>query len=155
MTDNVANNATSNAALNPDTDKILTEVRGGTGVITLNRPKALNSLDYDMIRAIDSTLRRWATDDSVERVEVRSNSKHFCSGGDVKLARAEILAGNEETVDEFFAHEYGMNLFIAEYPKPYAAYASGVVMGGGMGISAIGQRFVVAEDAFALSLIHI
>lgn len=153
MTDNAANNAVNHAATNASphavTDKILTEVLSGTGVITLNRPKALNSLDYDMIRAIDSTLRQWAEDDAVERVEVRSNSKHFCSGGDVKMARAEILAGNEELVDEFFAHEYAMNLFIAEYPKPYTAYASGVVMGGGMGISAIGQRFVVAEDAFA------
>lgn len=131
------------------TDKILTEIRGTTGVITLNRPKGLNSLDYDMIRAIDAAVRQWAEDDGVERVIVRSSSKHFCSGGDVKMARTEILAGNAELVDEFFAHEYAMNLFIAEYPKPFTAVAGGVIMGGGMGISAIGGPLVVADNAFA------
>lgn len=131
------------------TDTILTEVRDGTGTITLNRPKALNSLDHTMIRAIDAAVRQWAEDDRVERVVVRSSSKHFCSGGDVKMARAEILAGNAELVDEFFAHEYAMNLFIAQYPKPFTALAGGVIMGGGMGISAIGGPLVVADNAFA------
>ena len=131
------------------TDKILTETRGTTGVITLNRPKGLNSLDYDMIRGIDAALHQWAVDDRVAQVAICSNSKHFCSGGDVKFARTEILAGNAELVDEFFAHEYAMNLFIAEYPKPFTAVAGGVIMGGGMGISAIGGPLVVADNAFA------
>lgn len=130
-------------------DKILTEVRNATGVITLNRPKALNSLDYDMIKVLDTTLRGWATDGAIEQVVICSNSKHFCSGGDVKFARAEGLAGNGDEVDAFFAREYAMNNFIAQYPKPYIALVSGVDMGGGMGISALGSHMVVAESAFA------
>ena len=129
--------------------KVLVETRGTTGVITLNRPKALNSLDYDMIKILDETLRSWATDDTVEQVVIRSNSKHFCSGGDVKTARATILEGDEELIDEFFAVEYKLNQFIAQYPKPYTALVSGVNMGGGMGVSAHGSQFVVAEGAFA------
>ena len=130
-------------------NKILTEVRNTTGVITLNRPKALNSLDDEMIRALDTALREWAVDDAIEQVVVCSNSKHFCSGGDVKFARAEGLAGNAERIDAFFAQEYAMNNFIADFPKPYIAVVSGVDMGGGMGISALGSHMVVAEGSFS------
>ncbi|MEH0146941.1 3-hydroxyisobutyryl-CoA hydrolase [Corynebacterium sp. Q4381] len=130
-------------------NKILTEVRDTTGIITLNRPKALNSLDDEMIRVLDATLREWAVDHTVEQVVICSNSKHFCSGGDVKFARAEGLAGNGERIDAFFAQEYAMNNFIAEFPKPYIALVSGVDMGGGMGISALGSHMVVAEGSFA------
>ena len=52
------------------TDTILTEVHNGSGVITLNRPKALNSLDYDMVRTIDAAIRQWADDDDVERLSL-------------------------------------------------------------------------------------
>lgn len=141
-------NATHASELN-DESKVLVEVRGTTGVLTLNRPKALNSLDYDMIKIFDSTLRSWATDDAIEQVVVLSNSKHFCSGGDVKAAREQILQGNHELIDEFFAVEYKMNQFIAEYPKSYTVLISGVNMGGGMGISAHGSQFIVADGAFA------
>lgn len=128
---------------------VLAEVRGTTGVLTLNRPKALNSLNYDMIKIIDKAVRAWAEDDAVGQVVIHSNSKHFCSGGDVKTARQLILDGDEAQCDEFFAVEYEMNRFIAEYPKPYVALVSGVNMGGGMGVSAHGSHFVVAEGAFA------
>ncbi|QYH20029.1 enoyl-CoA hydratase/isomerase family protein [Corynebacterium aquatimens] len=133
----------------PNEQFVIAEVRGTTGVLTLNRPKALNSLNYDMVTAIDAALREWATDDAVEQVVIHSNSKHFCSGGDVKSARQEILDGNEAYIDEFFAFEYAMNNYIAEFPKPYVALISGVNMGGGMGVSAHGSHFVVAEGAFA------
>lgn len=133
----------------PDDEKVLTEVQGATGVITLNRPKGLNSMDYDMIKAIDAALRDWATDDAVEQVVIHSAIKHFCSGGDVKFARQTILDGQAELVDEFFAVEYAMNNFLAEFPKPHIALVKGVNMGGGMGVSALGSHFVVEDGAFA------
>lgn len=132
-----------------ESQPVLTQIRGSTGILTLNRSKALNSLTYDMVKIIDAALREWADDDAVEQVVMCSNSKHFCSGGDVKTARAEILAGNEALIDEFFAFEYTMNGHIAQYQKPYITLASGVIMGGGMGVSAHGSHLVVAEDAFA------
>lgn len=126
-----------------------TSIRGTTGIITLDRPKALNSLNDEMIHGIYSTLKAWEHDDAVTQVVVRSSSRHFCSGGDVKLAREEILEGNREDVNAFFAEEYEMNHYIANYPKPYIALVSGVDMGGGMGISALGSHMVVQEGAFA------
>ena len=126
-----------------------TSIRGTTGIITLDRPKALNSLNDEMIHGIYSTLKDWEHDDAVTQVVVQSSSTHFCSGGDVKLAREEILDGNREDVSAFFAEEYEMNHYIANYPKPYIALVSGVDMGGGMGISALGSHMVVQEGAFA------
>ena len=131
------------------TDLIKTEVRDTTGVITLDRPKALNSLSPEMARAIDATLKQWRDDDAIEQVVVQSSGKHFCSGGDVRAARDGILEGRGDEVDAFFADEYAMNLDIANYPKPYIALCNGVIMGGGMGISAHGSHMVVTEDAFA------
>ena len=131
------------------TDLIKTEVCETTGVITLDRPKALNSLSPEMARAIDATLKQWRDDDAIEQVVVQSSGKHFCSGGDVRAARDGILEGRDDEVDAFFADEYAMNLDIANYPKPYIALCGGVIMGGGMGISAHGSHMVVTEDAFA------
>ena len=131
------------------TEFVKTEVRGATGVITLDRPKALNSLNPEMARAIDETLKRWRDDDTVAQVVIQSSGKHFCSGGDVRAARDGVLEGRLEEVDAFFADEYAMNLDIANYPKPYIALCSGVIMGGGMGVSAHGSHMVVTEDAFA------
>lgn len=128
---------------------VTTEVRGTTGVIALDRPKALNSLNPGMARAIDAALDAWRDDDAVEQVVIHSTGKHFCSGGDVRAAREGMLDGREAEVDAFFADEYAMNLKIANYPKPYIALCSGVIMGGGMGVSAHGSHMVVTEDAFA------
>ncbi|MGV0435113.1 3-hydroxyisobutyryl-CoA hydrolase [Corynebacterium ureicelerivorans] len=128
---------------------VTTEVRGTTGVIALDRPKALNSLNPGMARAIDAALDAWRDDNAVEQVVIHSTGKHFCSGGDVRAAREGMLDGREVEVDAFFADEYAMNLKIANYPKPYIALCSGVIMGGGMGISAHGSHMVVTEDAFA------
>lgn len=128
---------------------VTTEVRGTTGVIALDRPKALNSLNPGMARAIDAALDAWRDDDAVEQVVIYSTGKHFCSGGDVRAAREGMLDGREAEVDAFFADEYAMNLKIANYPKPYISLCSGVIMGGGMGVSAHGSHMVVTEDAFA------
>ncbi|PLA28998.1 3-hydroxyisobutyryl-CoA hydrolase [Corynebacterium coyleae] len=131
------------------TEFVKTEVRGTTGVITLDRPKTLNSLNPEMARAIDEILKQWRDDDTVTQVVIQSSGKHFCSGGDVRAARDGVLEGRLDEVDTFFADEYAMNLDIANYPKPYIALCNGVIMGGGMGVSAHGSHMVVTEDAFA------
>ena len=131
------------------TEFVKSDIRGTTGVLTLDRPKALNSLNPDMARAIAATLEDWRDDDAVEQVVIQPTGKHFCSGGDVRAARDGILEGRGDEVDAFFADEYAMNLDIANYHKPYIALCNGVIMGGGMGISAHGSHMVVTEDAFA------
>lgn len=128
---------------------VTTTVLHHTGVITLDRPKALNSLNHEMVTLIAQALEAWRDDASVHQVVIHSTSKHFCSGGDVRAARDGVLGGRPEEVDAYFADEYAMNLVIDRYPKPYVALASGAIMGGGLGVSAHGTHLVVTEDAFA------
>lgn len=128
---------------------VKTSVLHHTGVITLDRPKALNSLNHEMVGLIAAALDQWRDDASIEQVIIHSSGKHFCAGGDVRAAREGVVEGRAEEVDSYFADEYEMNLAIATYPKPYIALASGVIMGGGLGVSAHGSHLVVTEDAFA------
>lgn len=129
---------------------IRTYVTNTTGVIELNRPKALNSLNPEMVEAITLQLDRWWDDTAVHRVVVRSTSeKGFCAGGDVRYARQCIIDGHAGEQDQFFAEEYAMNDDIAKFPKPYVSLINGVVMGGGLGISIHGSHRIVTERAFA------
>ncbi|SDS27298.1 3-hydroxyisobutyryl-CoA hydrolase [Corynebacterium timonense] len=132
-----------------ESPQVITQVVERTGIITLDRPKALNSLSYDMITQLADILGQWRDDDAIEQVVIRSAGKHFCSGGDVKAAREGILSGNADHVDRYFEEEYALNLDIARYPKPYIALVGGVDMGGGLGVSAHGSHMVVSEEAFA------
>ncbi len=128
---------------------VRTEVRGTTGIITLDRPKALNSLNAEMVEIIQGALNDWRDDDAIEQVVIQSSGKHFCSGGDVRAVRDGVLEGDLESVEKFFSEEYAMNVDIANYPKPYIALCNGVIMGGGMGVSAHASHMVVTKDAFA------
>lgn len=115
----------------------------------MDRPEALNSINPDILFPVIEALEAWRDDDGVERVLVTSSGKHFCAGGDVRWAREAELAGRGGDADEFFSREYEMNLMIAEYPKPYISLISGVVMGGGLGLSAHGSHVVVTPDALS------
>lgn len=131
-------------------ETLSTYVRNTTGVIELDRPKALNSLNPEMIRGIKEILEQWRDDAAVTQVLVRSTSpKAFCAGGDVRVARDGVVAGNFEETDGFFEVEYAMNNLIGTYPKPYIALIDGVAMGGGLGISAHGSHRIVSDKAFA------
>lgn len=132
------------------TDSVIKNVSGRSGRLLLNRPKALNSLDLDMVRQIHGALDAWRDDDSVEQVVVHSDHpKAFCAGGDVRQIRDAQLAGDSEAGDAFFSEEYEMNAAIAEYAKPYVAVIDGIAMGGGLGVSLHGSHRVVTERASA------
>jgi enoyl-CoA hydratase/carnithine racemase len=128
---------------------ILTETRAGVGLITLNRPKALNALTLDMIRDLTATLLAWRDDPSVEAVAIRGQGKEgpfgaFCAGGDIRFFHQAALGGDPR-LEDFFSEEYALNHLIHQYPKPYLAFLDGIVMGGGMGISQGAQLRVVTE----------
>ena len=132
------------------TAPVLTSVRQRTGLLELNRPKALNSLDPEMIEIIGQAVRTWENDDAIDQIVIYStNPKAFCAGGDVRYARDNILNGNAELVDDFFRREYTVNGELAQCTKPVVAIINGVVMGGGLGISLHGSHRVVTENAFA------
>lgn len=134
----------------PTESPVLVSVRHHTGVLELNRPKALNSLNPEMVEIITRSLEQWRDDDSIAQVLITSTSdRAFCAGGDVRHVRDAILAGREEAVDRFFSDEYAMNHMIAGYPKPYIAVMDGIIMGGGLGVSAHGSHRVITERAWA------
>jgi enoyl-CoA hydratase/carnithine racemase len=140
----------------PAHSDILTEVRGGVGFITLNRPKALNALSLSMVRDLSATLTAWRDDAAVVTVAIRGTNKAgrpgtpeslfggFCAGGDIRFFHQAALAGDSD-LDAFFTEEYRLNHLIHNYPKPYIAFMDGVVMGGGMGISVGAKVRIVTE----------
>ncbi len=135
--------------------EVRTEVRGQTGFISLNRPKALNALNLAMIRTITAQLLEWQDSQAIQAVAIRGMSKpaadgsemafgSFCAGGDIRFFHQAALAGNPE-LEDFFTEEYRLNHLIANYPKPYIALMDGIVMGGGMGISQGASLRIVTE----------
>jgi enoyl-CoA hydratase/carnithine racemase len=127
------------------TEDVLFEKKGGVGWITLNRPKALNALNYDMIGAMDHTLHLWETDPEVKIVLLKgAGEKGLCAGGDIRSLYESVKSGSSAH-HQFFKEEYALNEYIYSYPKPYIAVMDGIVMGGGMGISQGAQFRIVTE----------
>ncbi|WP_436640991.1 enoyl-CoA hydratase/isomerase family protein [Microbaculum sp. FT89] len=125
-----------------DEPEILFEKRGCAGLVTLNRPKALNALTLNMVRALHPQLIEWANDRDIERVVVRAaGEKAFCAGGDIRQLYDWGRAGDPMALT-FYAEEYRLNTYIKRYPKPYVALIDGIDMGGGVGISVHGSHRV-------------
>ncbi|MEU8632762.1 enoyl-CoA hydratase/isomerase family protein [Amycolatopsis sp. NPDC048633] len=120
-------------------------VHSGIGRITLNRPRALNALTHDMVNAIAEHLEQWRDDRGVRAVVVEgAGERGLCAGGDIRSIYDDAKAGGTASLD-FWADEYRMNAAIAQYPKPYIAIMDGLVMGGGVGVSAHGSHRVVTD----------
>jgi len=130
-----------------DTDEILTHVDGGVGLLTLNRPKAINSLTHAMVTAMDATLAAWATDDDVMSVVVSgAGDRGLCAGGDVVAIYHSVQADGAEA-RRFWFDEYRLNARIGRFPKPYIVLMDGIVMGGGLGIGMHGTVRVVTDTS--------
>ena len=128
---------------------ILSDIQHGVGLITLNRPRALNALSLGMIRELTALLLQWRDDASVQAVAIRGSNKEgvfgaFCAGGDIRFFHQAALAG-DPALEDFFTEEYALNHLIHHYPKPYLAFMDGIVMGGGMGISQGASLRIVTE----------
>ena len=123
-------------------------VKGKAGRITLQRPKALNAMTYEMCLAIEDTLVEWKRDAKVELVIIDSQGdKAFCSGGDISNLYEEGRKKNYDYGKKFWSDEYRLNALIAKYPKPYIAFMQGFTMGGGVGISCHGSHRIVCETS--------
>jgi enoyl-CoA hydratase len=131
--------------------EILFERRGALGLVTLNRPKAMNALTHGMALALEAQLDAWAGDASVAIVAIRgAGDRAFAAGGDIR-ALYENGHGDGRRNFRFFADEYRLNAKIKRYPKPYVGLMDGVVMGGGVGVSIHGVRRVAGDrTAFAM-----
>lgn len=135
-----------------DNSDILFAVKNTLGIITLNRPKALNALTKDMCVALYDQLKLWDNDAKIGAVLIRGEGeKAFCAGGDVVSlynSGLEYKAGDESATDwrEFFNAEYRMNAAISDFSKPYIALMDGFTMGGGVGVSVHGSHRVASEN---------
>jgi enoyl-CoA hydratase len=128
------------------TDDILADVRGRLGVVTLNRPKVLNALTLAMVEQLAAILTAWAADPAIDAVLLQGTGRAFCAGADVRaIGTLAGSAAREQFGRVFFRSEYRLNQFIHTYPKPFIAVASGIVMGGGMGLSVHGAFRIVTE----------
>ena len=127
---------------------VLVEKRGTLGLVTLNRPQALNALNDAMVDGLQAALDAFRDDDDVRHVAVNSASpKAFCAGGDIRLMHDLGRAGRHDEALHFWWREYRLNTVIKRYPKPYISLIDGIVMGGGVGVSLHGTHRLVGPNA--------
>lgn len=125
---------------------VLLERRGALGLITLNRPRAINALTHEMVLLVSRALDEWEHDDAVRTVAITgAGERGLCAGGDVVALYDAAVNGPVRPAVEFWADEYAMNARIATYRKPIVALQDGLVLGGGIGISAHASHRVVTE----------
>jgi enoyl-CoA hydratase len=130
---------------------VLAERRRHVGVLTLNRPAALNALSLEMIRALTAQLRAWRADPGVGAVVLRGANRPgkppaFCAGGDIRFFHQAARAG-DPALGEFFTEEYTLNHLIHTYGKPTVVVMDGITMGGGMGLAQGASLRVATEHA--------
>ncbi|WP_052366085.1 3-hydroxyisobutyryl-CoA hydrolase [Geomicrobium sp. JCM 19055] len=130
----------------------------GVGIITLNRPKALNSITNNMVTAMLQQLKQWQNDKAISVIVFKgSGEKGFCAGGDIKTL-ASAKEGDEQfnNAKQFFVDEYELDLLLANYSKPIVSLLNGVVMGGGVGLTqGTSHRIVTHNTKWAMPEMNI
>jgi len=145
----VAGSVTAAAVADGD---ILFERRGAAGLVTLNRPQALNAVTHGMVRALAEQLAGWQRDAAVTRVIVTAaGGRAFSAGGDLRALYDLGRAGRYDEALAYWRDEYRLNAFIKHFRKPYIALIDGIVMGGGVGVSIHGSHRV-AGDHFQFAM---
>jgi enoyl-CoA hydratase len=127
--------------------EVLFDVRDGVATVTLNRPSSLNALTREMISEISGMLARWAEDPAVQVIVITgAGERGLCAGGDVRHLFEQAVT-RPAAAREFWRTEYSLVAFIAGLSVPFVALMNGIVMGGGLGVSAHGRYRVVTETS--------
>ena len=135
------------AAVTGESDEVLTRADDGVGFITLNRPKAINSLNQTMVDLLSSVLIRWERDDAVRAVVLSgAGERGLCAGGDVVAVYHSARKDGVET-RRFWRAEYLLDGQVGRFAKPFVALMDGIVMGGGVGVSAHANTRVVTDTS--------
>jgi enoyl-CoA hydratase len=134
------------AAANADSEgDLIARREGAAGIIRLNRPKAINAVTLEMFRDIEKALDRFESDAAVSLILLEgAGQRGLCAGGDIR-ALYENSKVNGDLGKILWREEYVLNARISKFPKPYVAFMDGIVMGGGVGLSAHGRHRVVTE----------
>lgn len=133
------------------TNIILTEIKNGVGIITLNAPKSLNAISLEMASVLLEKLEEWKNNKEIHCLLLQGNEKAFCAGGDIKCLYEALKNNSLKTVApkalEFFIKEYTLDYTIHTYKKPIIAWGDGIVMGGGIGLLVGASHRVVTEKS--------
>lgn len=118
------------------------------GIIYLDRPKIINSLNLEMVKDIEKILKKWENDDKIKAVLFDSLcQKGFCAGGDLKTIYNDYLLNDKcQNKDEFYEEEFILDKFVKDYKKPIISHYFGIVMGGGIGLT-INSDFIVCDES--------
>ena len=118
------------------------------GIIYLDRPKIINSLNLEMVKDIEKILKKWENDDKIKAVLFDSLcQKGFCAGGDLKTIYNDyLLNDNCQNKDEFYEEEFILDKYVKDYKKPIISHYFGIVMGGGIGLT-INSDFIVCDES--------
>ncbi|CAD7031197.1 enoyl-CoA hydratase/isomerase family protein [Pseudorhizobium halotolerans] len=126
-------------------DEVILDRVGSAAVIRLNRPKALNSLNLPMVRAIREAMEQYLDDASIRAVILKGEGERgLCAGGDIRVLY-DMGKRSDPEATRFWREEFPLNYAISRYPKPYVALMDGITMGGGVGLSAHGRHRIVTE----------
>lgn len=128
------------------------EVLGAAGIVTLDRPRALNAIDHAMVRAMRATLDEWREDSAIAHVVLRSaHERAFCVGGDVRHMVELGRSGRKEAARDYWRDEYALDHLVSRYPKPFVSLVDGFCFGGGFGVSGH-SRFRIAGENLAFAM---
>jgi enoyl-CoA hydratase len=130
---------------------VIEKTSGALGQMSLNRPKALNALNQEMVEIMVAALVKWRGDDTIKLVLIdHAGPRGFCAGGDIAML-AHSGAGDGFAARAFFQAEYRLNHLIYAYPKPIIAIIDGITMGGGVGLSVHAPfRIATERTTFAM-----
>ena len=136
---------TASIAAIADEGDLIVRREGSAGIIRLNRPKAINAMTLEMSEGIDAALDQFEADPAVAAIVLEgAGERGLCAGGDIRGLYESSRTGGD-LGKRFWRQEYVMNARIAKFPKPYVAFMDGLVMGGGVGLSAHARHRVVTE----------
>ena len=136
-----------------ETADVRFRIEGALGIVTLDRPRALNAFNHPMVRAITRHLREWRHDPAVDRVLIEAaGDRAFCAGGDIIAIYRDALRRRDEpdqdlATEQFWRDEYTLNAVMASYPKSIITFMDGLVLGGGVGLGSHATHRVVTETS--------
>ncbi|XVE65997.1 hypothetical protein DITRI_Ditri08aG0045900 [Diplodiscus trichospermus] len=128
-------------------DQVLVEASSFVRILTLNRPKQLNALSFQMISRLLEHVVAYEEDPNVKLLILKGKGRAFCAGGDVAGVVRDISTGDWRAGANFFLKEFTLNYIMATYSKPQVSILNGIVMGGGAGVSLHGRFRVATENS--------